>query len=158
MGGMGSPGVGGERDFTCSRPAVTARGRSGSFRASAGGRAAQPTQGGHRCVPSSLTTVKVSSVGAHHAASLSQEAPLSFIYYLFHLVAAPTSASCYKKRSKTGLGTLPASSVCRGGKGPLRAATTHREGARKGLRWRCCHGSARPVPLPSRTGYKLRKK
>lgn len=72
--------------------------------------------GGHRRVPSSLTTDKVPSVGAHHAASVSQEAPLSFIYYLFNLVAAPTSATCYKKRSKVGLGAPPAASVRRGGK------------------------------------------
>lgn len=72
--------------------------------------------GGHRRVPSSLTTDKVPSVGAHHAASVSQEAPLSFIYYLFNLVAAPTSATCYKKRSKAGFGAPPAASVRRGGK------------------------------------------
>lgn len=86
MGGMGKPGVGREREFTCARPAVTAGGRSGCFCASAGGKweggtGAQPTQGGHRRVPSSLTTDKVSSVDAQHTASVSQEAPLSFIYY-----------------------------------------------------------------------------
>lgn len=145
----GRPRVAGQRDFTCSRPAVTncRRCRAPTERGGTGAYAFGRGNGldwGRRCPPvrdtgvarSSLRAAKASFEGHHRTASASQEASLSFIYYLFYLVAAPTSANCYKKRMKAGLVTLPEGN-----------AATHRvPGGGAGI------ALLRPAALPACTG------
>lgn len=146
--------MGEERDFTCSPPAG---GRSGSLRASAGGEwggRTQPPRGDSGVSP--LGRQLTGFFRGCPPRRVRQPRGSAFIYYLFHLVAAPTSASCYKKRSTAGLGALPAASEHRGGKGPARAAA-HPEGACRGcgaVRARLCPA----CPLPAPTGYQLGKK
>lgn len=147
----GRSGVAGQRDFTCSRPAVTncRRCRAPAERSGAGP-ALTPAAGGdglergRRCppvrdtgvCPSWLRAAEASFEGHHRTAPASQEASLSCIYYLFYLVAAPTSANCYKKRMKAGLVTLPEG-----------IAATHRvPGGGAGI------ALPRPAALPACTG------